>query len=289
MKRYGLLAAFLFMVNITVYPALLIVKKEDGVFAPLAEADKDNSEKVATILIKYEWPMCIASNLTAKDQNALLTPDKAFAEESFIQNKLQETVSKDYFTVFVPTALYELFCIAHYLKSKGSQLMDPLRDAGNKLEDMPILNLLPLLNEKVNPQSIRQQIFEQYKKINALFFDAKENAAFYVNTLFGRWLLDNHSVLKDSTDSLGFSHAVKDKIDILVHSLMSEIKDIYQISAGNPSSQLTEAEEEEEENMAGLISAFEKDPQDKLVLRVIALEYEAREANKALLLRYFMC
>ena len=182
----------------TTQAELLIIKKENNQFAPLSSenaADIEAGKKIQEILLKYQWPMCIMSDLTEQEQDELLTSNKPFAEETFIQNKIKETLQNDiYHIVFIPTTLYELFCI--YLTFKTKDQQTPLKTAVesvivayiNRLykPDKWEINLTKILNGENAANTIKKEVFNVYKHANSLFFDEtvikeSENAFFYVN------------------------------------------------------------------------------------------------------------
>ena len=115
-----LLFSILFAAGAVVFSVraeLLIVKKEGDAFVPLSEQDvAQHSKQLQDILLKYQWPTVIMSDLTEQEQNELLIPAKPYAEEKFIEKKVQE-VSPDYGVMFVPKTLYELFAIWQVFKN----------------------------------------------------------------------------------------------------------------------------------------------------------------------------
>lgn len=120
-KKVFLVVMSLCLVNIN-YSQLLIVKKESGRFVSLSDADTQKyGAQLAQILLKYTWPTCIASDLTAAEQNELLTADLPYAEEKFVQKKIIELVGNDNVNlqvVWVPQCLYDMFCIFQYYKDQ---------------------------------------------------------------------------------------------------------------------------------------------------------------------------
>ncbi|MCX5923025.1 MAG: hypothetical protein NTU89_00485, partial [Candidatus Dependentiae bacterium] len=70
---------------------LLIVKREHNLFKSLSEKERlKYGEGIAQIFLKYQWPTCIASQLTKEEQDELLTSGVPQAEEIFIQKKIKE-------------------------------------------------------------------------------------------------------------------------------------------------------------------------------------------------------
>jgi hypothetical protein len=261
---------------------LLVVKKTNEGFAPLSlEEDKSASSKIAEILLKYQWPMCIASNLTPEEQDELLTPGKPYAEELFIQKKIREVLgSDDYCVVFLPTVLYELFCMRDFISGNTP---DPFFDVAQKDFDWDghgkghKIDLSELLKSNNLPHKIRKKIFIEYKKVNAPYFKGSYSPYFYINNECVRSLFEKYLDLRKSEDAADFSQKIKEKAAALANNLNLEFSSIdlnkFVKKIGHPEiSIVTKAE-------------WKKYSHNDLLSRIIALEYEARELNKALLIR----
>lgn len=268
---------------------LLVVKKTNEGFAPLSlEEDATASPKIAEILLKYQWPMCIASNLTKEEQDELFTPGKPYAEELFIQKKIREAMkSDDYCVVFVPTTLYEMFCIYEFFKTEegtpfwNSAIKDFDRGMGKGIY------LSEIISSKASPRVIRKQIAEVYSEANKIFFSGDISASFYINHVMGKYFLERYPELKRSENSLEFSKHIKDMIidafwldsfiefkvdlDVFGKKLDIDWKIFATSRTMNPRTRL----EKVSYNILG----------DFLPLNVISLEYEARERNKAMIIR----
>jgi hypothetical protein len=199
-NRFLLLMLVLCFTELTIYPELLVIKKNtDGLFTSL---DKTESliygPVISQILLKYEWPMCIASNLTKDEQNELLTAGMPYGEEIFIQKKLKESIPDlDLGVVFIPTALYELFCLSEFFKIKK---VYPYRDnhpfrEENSFEKAVISILYnKFIASKSHPNKFSidfsktlntasaslayEKMYAIYLKMNNLFFDTKETSVF---------------------------------------------------------------------------------------------------------------
>src|SRR3990167_8243111 len=114
-----ILALLALVITSAIYPELLIIKKTNGGFAPLTQEEAiKHGPAVSRILLKYQWPMCIASKLSSINQRKLLTPNVPNAEEIFIQEKIK-AIDKSYGVIFFPTALYELMTIINLFKTKN--------------------------------------------------------------------------------------------------------------------------------------------------------------------------
>src|SRR5579872_6730892 len=101
------------------YAELLVVKKDAaGMIAALDNADEARYLAAMNILMKYQWPMCTISQLTEDEQKELLSPGVPAAEENFIRKKIK-ALDQNLDVVFVPTTIYELFCLRTSLESAG--------------------------------------------------------------------------------------------------------------------------------------------------------------------------
>jgi hypothetical protein len=161
-----------------VHPELLIVKQTADGFVPLDETDKaNNGNRIADVLLKYQWPMCIATPLSEQEQDALLTADIPFAEENFIETKLRQ-IDDTYRVVFIPTTLYELFTMVQLFGTKDQQ--NPLQTATAVFQNEAVYNkeihkdirniqLSKILKSASSPQQIRGQINTKYRNINNFF------------------------------------------------------------------------------------------------------------------------
>jgi hypothetical protein len=199
---------FLSIVSISLRAELLILKKtSEGLAALTREESLQYGPTISQIILKYQWPMCTSSNLTKAEQDALLTPGIQNAEEIFIQKKLQEAIpGLDIQVAFVPTTLYELFCIFYYFKnSKRSAVA--IKENSINYEDNPFdrigLTLVAqcqIFLEKLtgktqsyfrmlkNSDNLRDvfdivnitkdQVFRKYLDVNQLFFDTQVKISF---------------------------------------------------------------------------------------------------------------
>jgi hypothetical protein len=260
----------------------LVVKKTNEGFAPLSlEEDASASPKIAAILLKYQWPMCIASNLTKEEQDELLMPGKPYAEELFIQKKIREALgSDDYGVIFIPTAIYELFCMRDLLPGHTPDpfcAMAQKDDAWDGHGKGHKIDLGELLKSNDSPHELRKKIFIEYKKVNNPYFKKNNSPYFYINNECVRSLFDWRPEFKKSENTAELSQKIKEKASSLANNLYLEISSIdlrkFVKKIGHPEiSIVTKAE-------------WRKSSHDDVVSKIIALEYEARELNKALLIR----
>jgi hypothetical protein len=105
------------LISSTCFAELLIVKKTQQGIEPLTEQESfEYNDTIANILMKYQWPMVIGSELTREEKRELLMPSKENAEEIFIQKKLNEAIPDlDLEVIFIPTTLYELYVLNWFL------------------------------------------------------------------------------------------------------------------------------------------------------------------------------
>lgn len=100
---------------------LLILKKDKttNYIIPLSVQDSiTHGFDICQVLLKYQWPMSLASDLTEEEKDELLAENKAYAEELFIEKKLRERIKEiDLVVVFLPTSLYELYELVEFFNS----------------------------------------------------------------------------------------------------------------------------------------------------------------------------
>jgi hypothetical protein len=283
---------------------LLVVKKTSEGFVPLSlEDDKAASPKIAAILLKYQWPMCIASNLTKEEQDELLTPGKPYAEELFIQKKIREAMgSDDYCVVFVPTALYELLCMYEFLKAKEDTPFWKAAIVTGVFESVEMLTYRKFVNSgddikkiiagESSAYKIRKQIAEVFSDNNKLFF-TENNVSFYINCAIGKYFLENYPKFKKSEDSFSFSKKLQGSIEGLIGTLLSDLKVInFKVFEERILLSMKRLEEHQKrffpnssflQVIGRLLASFPF--RDSIIFKIVDLEYEARLSNKALLMR----
>src|SRR6185437_13046806 len=106
-------------------------------------------------------------------------------EEQFIQKKIEESFKdKNYYVVFVPTCIYDLFCINEYLSQRAPNMW---ADVGSR----PIhIDLKPILNKTYSPAEIRKKIMAQYVAVNDKFFQGNPSIFVQLNSSLGEFLLN---------------------------------------------------------------------------------------------------
>lgn len=276
---------------------LVIFKQEEGKLMPLDVADiAKDGDALAAILLKYEWPMCIASQLSEEDRDTLLAPDVFYAEELFIQNKINEIFGQ-YRVVFIPTCLFELFVITHLFATKGQK--NPLQDLINKImtakygsefQRQWIIDITKKINsgnfeDFKSLANVRHEINLVYKKINDSVYYGKNSLFFYINGLLTTKLVTLYPDLQNQTTSLMLSQIIKKHSSQLLSLLMSDFFALY--SAKKPENLWLPhvGDHQERDNINEMALLLKKETEDAIVANVMKLEYEARDQNKALLIR----
>lgn len=261
-----------------VFPAhaeLLVVKKgADGLFAPMTEEDtKKDGKVISDILLKYEWPMCITSDLTNTEKNELLAVGKAYAEEKFIEKKIQESLGTDYGVIFVPTALYEIFVWAEYASDRLYTTFNVV-----VLEDFRQGEKIPSHSGPLIGVGKQHGInYDRYNMANQFFINQEANILAYVNKKFSEILFEWDSALKNNTESFILSNIIKSNIDQLSSQL---IKNRLQYGLGHHGTNVQAMR-----SVNKIFKGLQNEQKNKIIAKVVALEYEARELNKGLLLR----
>jgi hypothetical protein len=274
-------------------PELLIVKKTAEGFGPLDDSDVVNSTIIANILLKYQWPMCIAAELTEEEQNELLSSGQPCAEEFSIQKKIREHLKDNsYYVVFIPTTIYELFCMAQVfdVKDRLNPFQAQAEDTIGEFErdEKHWSDLRKILNKDEIAPVIRKQMFDIYKEINKTFFDGREkNASFYINNALAAELFSKYPLLKNSVNDLDFSLTIQSHANEFAQYLTDRILRAHKPFNRNPIYWRIGrgAFSLMNEEMGRLIASLKTEHQTNILAKIIALEYEARKQNKALLLR----
>lgn len=90
----------------------ILFKKSDNSanFSPLPIPEQDYELLYRTVLMKYQWPMSIASDTNAQKAISFALPVSYPLEEVFIRKKLQE-INPTYDLIFIPTLLYEMLAM----------------------------------------------------------------------------------------------------------------------------------------------------------------------------------
>jgi len=274
------------------YAELLVVKRDSDGFTSLTKQDVNQyGVAVSKILLKYQWPMCTDQDLTDKEKDELLTADKPYGEERFVEQKLQNVFEKkelDLGVLYVPSTLYELFCLQYFFKDTQNPLYQVVREwlwfdpeRGGHAVD-----LKPILNKDIDPAIINDEIKNAYQRVNERFVSG-ENALLEVNRAFTSMLFDRYPELGFCQNALEASNFLETKSQELLQAL---IKDLIALE-GNMKffSREDENEGHKDETIQGMAQSLLLEDNAFIVKKIINSEYEARQQNKALLMRGTSC
>jgi len=279
-----------------IFAELLIVKKVGDTMVPLDESDltakitnaselpaeiiKENnltaSDIIEDILLKYQWPMVVASKLTKEEQDALLTKDKPYAEEQFIEAKIrEETKRDDLHVVFIPTTIYELFVMVEALKTNDQEnpLQNAFKEFTHTKKELLSEDLFRLLISKGINNT--EAINNNFKSANELFF--KENKAYwYINQKLSQTLFASNELFKKTTrDSSELRSKIEQQSTLLINTF------IQQLNSQILRRRLSIHEYEREK----LVKKISTKVSIALIENITKIEYEIQRINKALLIR----
>ncbi len=271
------------------YAELLIIKKNHFGYEALSEAESLKfNDQISEILQKYQWPMCLGSDLTEQEKNELLSADIPYAEELFIQKKLQQAMPELYLqVVFIPTSLYELFCLAQYFKKE--QFFDKkIIDATSMHNYDLLVDFFDLLKmEDLSAQEVRLRIQQTFKQINSLFFDKQKFSRFKFLKMISYAtaspvLLINYRLfnfLNTHFSGLNFCKNGQEISQFLQNNVQQMLKILLQEALVFNMDPATSA------YARCLLNVEQDDSRHKIIENVVRLEYEARQHNKAMLFR----
>jgi len=306
-----LLCCFIaFLFGHSLFAELIIVKKEDNKLVALTDSDiQKYGSKITEILQKYQWPMCIASDLTEEEKVQLLRSDKPCAEEQFIQRKLQESIDPydcDLQVVFVPTTLYELFMIQQFFSQEDSMLRKSVNqwlrvdqwsarnpdsykksiDLGS-IVDNPDLDLQTMYTKifGLNVQAVYKKIFETYKCENDRFIKSEQSALLEFNNELALKLFLACPELQDSIDGIHGSKKIELRSTSIVKQLIQENITLKEKNKINYFPRCVNYNDK----IYSMVTGFSSKINFSIIERYKNHEYEARELNKALLVRGTSC
>ena len=112
---FGLLTTTL-LLSCTIRAEYLLFEQRDGVIVPVGP-ETPGADAAFLAIMKYQFPANTnpAHSITAEERAAL--DDN---EQAFIQKKVQE-VNPNFAIMFIPSVLYELFCIRRYLEKPARE------------------------------------------------------------------------------------------------------------------------------------------------------------------------
>jgi hypothetical protein len=167
----------------------IVMKSTASGLEALSEADiEKHGQVVSDILQKYCWPMCQDSDLTPEEQHELLSPEGN--EERFLEKKLNQTIpfserNFDFAVVFVPTTLYELFCISELESPQDIPVFFPSKEVCRYPEDFDFDNFISekkhdslpfpsIYTEPVSTKTDRNRLLSLIKNFNQKFYQQEQ-------------------------------------------------------------------------------------------------------------------
>jgi hypothetical protein len=252
---------------------LLVVKKDEkGHYVQLDQNDAKYHKKIAAVILSYQWPMIIAntkldSQLTQEEQSELLSSgsEYACAEERFIRKKIQE-IDASYDVVFIPTSLYEILTL-HEMRN-NNKLIQTLKNKAFPLDF----------------ESLAQGSYESVHTIHDreypdLFFDNNNNI---VHFLFQKYpdfqIAANANIMADEIEMRS------QEIPVVA---INSSKDHFSNKVCRNRVPLDEFLDTVCTDQTSIFYPYfgKSIASNKLLAQVMAIEYQARKQNKALLLR----
>lgn len=279
---------FFCSLNLSLNAELLILKRnqETGYIAPLSQQEAIvYGPAVCKILLKYQWPMCIASDLTEDEKNDLLTADHPYAEEQFIEKKLNETIQDINLCVaFIPTSLYELFEIIEFFIARANQNSNSFMEAAKTVDQQIKMNssqldnqIVQLLNTNITkatrPAHIRKAVFNVYSSMNSMFYSAqlsrdREIPILKFNFDLIQFLSTHIPHLFNVSTGQELTQTIHDQAMTILMAMNQTFQHVY-------ARRFLGRDVHQHTSQLNL----------HVIAQVMRLEYEARKINKALLLR----
>jgi hypothetical protein len=246
--------ASLLLMNIT-HAELLVVKKDDkGHYATVDQHDV-HQHQIAKVLLNYQWPMITTNaqlheQLTPEEQDELLSsgPEHAYAEERLIRKKIQE-IDARYDVVFIPTSLYEVLVLNEVL-----------------------ICCDPIINHKYFNQNWYNDRYSHMDMIHKRYYP---DSFFDYNNKIVYSLFEKYPDLATVVNA----DLLADEIEMRSHEIPAVVMNSQQ-ERGFLEKTICKEETSSLYPYTGRSIAS-----DKLLARTMALEYQARKQNKALLFR----
>jgi hypothetical protein len=249
---FAMIASLLFMS--VAHAELLVVKKDEkGHYAPLDQNDAEYHKKISKVLLNYQWPMVTANaqlheQLTPEQQTQLLSsgPKHACAEERFIRKKIQE-IDASYDVVFIPTSLYEVLVLNEVFNCCA-----------------------PVITDKYFNKDWYNDRYSHMDKIHERYYP---DIFFDYNNKIVRSLFEQYADLV----TVANADALANEIEMRSHEIPAIVMNSDQ---KRDFLEICKKETSRLYPYTGRCIAS-----DKLLARTMALEYQARKQNKALLFR----
>ena len=284
----------------TLQAELLIVKKgPDGTFQALDESDARNNLHITYAKNMYQWPMCLASGVPRSEELAeLFAAGKPYAEELFVQNQLRESSGVEYSVVFIPTLIYELFCILQTFTEGTENSFRKavakicLTDRSGEQDERWQLRykITKLVNNLSNasPMKLREELYNAYYKSSYFFLNTyigTFSPSFFINNALVTRLFDMNPDLKNEPDALALSNAIEKSMAYpIVKALIEQLTTLDERQLMLPNTSRRTSGDIVTVPIE-LIKRLRKEEENKVIYQVLALEYAARYQNKALILR----
>jgi hypothetical protein len=281
------------------YAELLIVKKTEQGFTSLDKSDDKNKPTIESIAFHYQWPMIIGNTLPksvspetfASNKKNLLLADFSYIEAHTAQKSIR-FVSKNanYCVIFFPNALYELFAIFEILSTQFDS--NPLQQAIAKIYQRPDMgrpgfgepSFAKVIDSGDTATNIRKIMNDTYVQINSICLESKDNqdsAYGYINKKLTSWLFSEYPTFKDCKSESDLSNLIQSKTEDLMLKLIKRLESLPEADLV-----LKYATTAQERPLPGI---FVKDlptkESKKLIAFYTALEYEAQDLNKGILVR----
>lgn len=269
---------------------LLVVQHGPDGLAPLSNRNGAKyGQAIFETMLKYQWPTCTSQDLTDQEKEELLTAGKPCAEEQFVQKKLQEKIGQaelNLNVLYIPTALYELFCICQFFKNEDSVLHKKFRTLIREANRSPYqtIDLEPILNQDADPAIISQQVHEAYQSVNEPFFNGTNSPRLQINQEFVSFLFELYPELTRCRDPLAASEIIQEKSQNLTAKLIHELVELEDTIDKSKSIGYRETSK-----ILGILSDLAQEKQTGIVKQVVEHEYKARYENKALIMRGSSC
>lgn len=305
MHCFMLVISLFCFINFDLRAELLIFKKDatTGYLTPLAPEESIlHGPSICQILLQYQWPMCLASDLTPDEKNELLTIGKPYAEELFIEKKLKEAIPAiDLHVAFIPTSLYELFEIIEFFIARKSSpissiftrtrtypnrtiaklnsFMNAAMYLDNTIKSKPssldndILRLLNMpVTEHSKPAQIRKKVFDIYSTMNHIFYQStlskdSEIPVLRFNSDMIHFLSQQIPDFLQLSTSTDMTQKIFDNVTPILQEMINQFTRVYERRCLHDSHRHN-----------ALLNPT-------IILQAVALEYEAQRLNKALLFR----
>lgn len=262
-----------------VHAELLILVKDKSTGLLRAMTDEETLQyqnKISDVLLKYQWPMCIQSDLTPAEVAEYLAPGKPYAQEQFIHKKLQEVVSPaeiDLQVMFVPDSLYELFCIAEKSNERFNAQYQEAQRLGNMHVKMQDNRIRPqdLLEHDVDV--VKQKLKDSFVEVNSVFAKKQGGLSAWsvVNNSMVEFMFKQYPELCHTSNGLVLSNEFEAKTETVKVQLCDIIGKNDRLDSGRANGEA--------------LWAIGFESKTHIISTVMGLEYEARLLNKALLLR----